>query len=499
MLFSTWQFILVFLPITWGLYFWLNHKRLILAGKVVLVFASLFFYAYWNIHYLPLILISILFNYGVGTALAHRYPDKSNQQIESNKKDRRKILLGLGISVNLLLLGYYKYSHFFISNLNTHFATTYTLPTIILPLAISFFTFTQIVYLVDSYRGQTAKYDLLNYSLFVTFFPHLIAGPIVHHQQIMPQFYSRWTLSWRTSNVLRGLLIFSIGFFKKVVIADTFAIYSDAGFDGNGPVDFCAAWATSLSYTFQLYFDFSGYCDMAMGAALLFNIWLPINFNSPYRALSIQDFWRRWHITLSHFLRDYLYIPMGGNRHSKYRTYITLFITFVLGGLWHGASWMFVLWGTLHGIGLVIHRIWQQLHLPLPKALAWLLTFAFVNVTWVFFRAKTASDALRILHGMVDIQSIYEPLIGSTPILHISWSGWLGDALLRLFPASLVSQLPIYVAIAFGFILIFQKNSLAIIQGYMTTSKVLLGALLFSIALLASLMQTSSVFLYFNF
>lgn len=499
MLFSTWQFILVFLPITWGLYFWLNHKRLILAGKVVLVFASLFFYAYWNIHYLPLILISILFNYGVGTALARRYPEKSNQQIESNKKDRRKILLGLGISVNLLLLGYYKYSHFFISNLNTHFATTYTIPTIILPLAISFFTFTQIVYLVDSYRGQTAKYDLLNYSLFVTFFPHLIAGPIVHHQQIMPQFYSRWTLSWRTSNVLRGLLIFSIGFFKKVVIADTFAIYSDAGFDGNGPVDFFTAWATSLSYTFQLYFDFSGYCDMAMGAALLFNIWLPINFNSPYRALSIQDFWRRWHITLSHFLRDYLYIPMGGNRHSKYRTYITLFITFVLGGLWHGASWMFVLWGTLHGIGLVIHRIWQQLHLPLPKALAWLLTFAFVNVTWVFFRAKTASDALRILHGMVDIRSIYEPLIGSNPILHISWSGWLGDALLRLFPASLVSQLPIYVAIAFGFILIFQKNSLAIIQGYITTSKVLLGALLFSIALLASLMQTSSVFLYFNF
>lgn len=499
MLFSTWQFILVFLPITWGLYFWLNHKRLILAGKVVLVFASLFFYAYWNVHYLPLILISILFNYGVGTALARRYPEKPNQQIESNKKDRRKILLGLGISVNLLLLGYYKYSHFFISNLNTHFATTYTLPTIILPLAISFFTFTQIVYLVDSYRGQTAKYDLLNYSLFVTFFPHLIAGPIVQHQQIMPQFYSRWTLSWRTSNVLRGLLIFSIGFFKKVVIADTFAIYSDAGFDGNGPVDFFTAWATSLSYTFQLYFDFSGYCDMAMGAALLFNIWLPINFNSPYRALSIQDFWRRWHITLSHFLRDYLYIPMGGNRHSKYRTYITLFITFVLGGLWHGASWMFVLWGTLHGIGLVIHRIWQQLHLPLPKALAWLLTFAFVNVTWVFFRAKTASDALRILHGMVDIRSIYEPLIGSNPILHISWSGWLGDALLRLFPASLVSQLPIYVAIAFGFILIFQKNSLAIIQGYITTSKVLLGALLFSIALLASLMQTSSVFLYFNF
>lgn len=499
MLFSTWQFILVFLPITWALYFWLNHKRLILSGKIILVLASLFFYAYWNVRYLPLILISILFNFGIGTALVRQYSKDVLLREDSKTKYFRMTLLGLGIGANLILLGYYKYSHFFISNLNTHFATTYSLPTIVLPLAISFFTFTQIVYLVDSYRGQTAKYDLLNYSLFVTFFPHLIAGPIVQHQQIMPQFYSRWTLSWRTSNVLRGLLIFSIGFFKKVVIADTFAIYSDAGFDGNAPIDFFTAWATSLSYTFQLYFDFSGYCDMAMGAALLFNIWLPINFNSPYRALSIQDFWRRWHITLSHFLRDYLYIPMGGNRYSKYRTYVTLFITFVLGGLWHGASWMFVLWGALHGLGLVIHRIWQQFHSPLPKTFAWLLTFAFVNVTWVFFRAKTGADAHRILHGMVDIQSIYQPLIGSNPILNISWSGSLGDALLRIFPATLVSQLPIYIAITFGFILIFQKNSLAIIQGRITTGKVLIGALLFSAALLVSLTQTSSVFLYFNF
>ena len=499
MLFSTWQFILIFIPITWGLYFWLNHKRLILAGKVVLVLASLFFYAYWDVRYLPLILISILFNFGIGTALTRLYPKDSFLSEDSNRRYYRMLFLGLGIGANLLLLGYYKYSHFFISNLNTHFATSYNLPSIVLPLAISFFTFTQIVYLVDSYRGQTGKYDLLNYSLFVTFFPHLIAGPIVQHQQIMPQFYSRWTLSWRASNVLRGLLIFSIGFFKKVVIADTFAIYSDAGFDGNGPIDFFTAWATSLSYTFQLYFDFSGYCDMAMGAALLFNIWLPINFNSPYRALSIQDFWRRWHITLSHFLRDYLYIPMGGNRYSKYRTHVTLFITFVLGGLWHGASWMFVLWGALHGLGLVVHRIWQQLHLPLPKPIAWLLTFAFVNLTWVFFRAKTGEGALRILGGMVDIQSIYQPLVGAKSILSISWSGWLGDALLHFFPTSLVSQLPIYLAITFGFILIFQKNALAIIQERITTGKVLVCALLFSVALLVSLTQTSSVFLYFNF
>ena len=499
MLFSSWQFILIFLPITWGLYFWLNHQRLILAGKVVLVLASLFFYAYWDVRYLPLMLISILFNFGVGTILVREYRKEALLNTDAKKNHYRKLFLGLGISANLVLLGYYKYSHFFISNLNTHFATSYTLPTIILPLAISFFTFTQIVYLVDSYRGQTAKYDLLNYALFVTFFPHLIAGPIVQHQQIMPQFYSRWTLSWRASNVIKGLLIFSIGLFKKVVIADLFAIYSDAGFDGNGPIDFFTAWATSLSYTFQLYFDFSGYCDMAIGAALLFNIWLPINFNSPYRALSIQDFWRRWHITLSHFLRDYLYIRMGGNRHSQVHTYFILLITFVLGGLWHGASWMFVLWGALHGVGLVVHRIWQQYHRPLPKILAWILTFAFVNVTWVFFRAKTGVDALRILNGMVDIDSIYKPLVGAVPILKMSWSGWLGDVLLRVFPVSLVSQLPIYALITLGFILIFQKNALAFIQGRITLSKVLIGAALFSIALLVSLIHTSSVFLYFNF
>ena len=337
MIFSSWQFILLFLPISFFVYFWLNHRRLITAGKVWLVAASLFFYGYWDVQYLPLILGSIFLNFAIGTGLAQSHPQSPHEIKKPNHRINRKVVLITGIAVNLILLGYFKYTDFLLSNINSVLSANYTLPHILLPLAISFFTFTQIVYLVDSYRGETADYDLLNYSLFVTFFPHLIAGPIVHHRQIMPQFASRWTLTRRYPNIQKGLYIFAIGLFKKVVIADSFAVWATAGFDGSHTLGFFEAWATSLSYTFQLYFDFSGYCDMAIGASLLFNIWLPINFNSPYKALSIQDFWRRWHITLSSFLRDYLYIPLGGSRSGDFRTYFNLFATFVLGGLWHGA------------------------------------------------------------------------------------------------------------------------------------------------------------------
>lgn len=345
MLFNSWQFIFAFLPISFFIYFWLTRRRLVFAAKVWLVAASLFFYSYWNIAYLALILASMFFNFAVGTGLAQTHADHSQNSRPKRHEVNRKVVLGIGIAANLALLAYFKYTSFFIENINSLFDAGYTLPNIALPLAISFFTFQQIAYLVDSYRGETAEYDLLNYSLFVTFFPQLIAGPIVHHHEMMSQFASPKTLVIRHANLLKGLFIFSIGLFKKVVIADTFANWADAGFDGGQPLDFFAAWAASLSYTFQLYFDFSGYCDMAIGIALLFNIKLPINFNSPYKALSIQDFWRRWHMTLSRFLRDYIYIPLGGNRKTSLHTYFNLMATFVLGGLWHGASWMFVIWG----------------------------------------------------------------------------------------------------------------------------------------------------------
>ena len=271
-----------------------------------------------------------------------------------------KPLLIFGIIANVALLGYFKYADFFIENVNSLFGTNIDLLNLALPLAISFFTFQQIAYLVDSYRKETKEYSFLNYALFVTFFPQLIAGPIVHHKEMMPQFENKWNLVKKYKNIALGLFIFSIGLFKKVVIADTFAIWATNGFDNATTLNLFEAWATSLSYTFQLYFDFSGYTDMAIGIALLFNIKLPINFNSPYKALNIQDFWRRWHITLGRFLRDYIYIPLGGNRTGKFRNYLNLLITFLIAGIWHGASWMFVFWGFLHGVAMVVHRAWKE-------------------------------------------------------------------------------------------------------------------------------------------
>ncbi len=498
MIFSSWQFILLFLPITFTVYFLLNQKQFFVAGKVWLVLASGFFYAYWDTAYLPLIVISILFNYGIGTWLAKG--DGHHKAVENSSSPVfiRKLVLAGGVALNLVLLGYYKYTSFVISNINALFGTNYQHHSIALPLAISFFTFTQIAYLVDSYREETSEYNLLNYTLFVTFFPHLIAGPIVHHRDLMPQFASREaTVPW-SENIWKGLFIFSIGLFKKVVIADTFSIWANAGFDGVSALGFYPAWAASLSYTFQLYFDFSGYCDMAIGAALLFNIWLPVNFNSPYKASDIQDFWRRWHITLSTFLRDYLYIPLGGNRCGKLRIYLNIFITFLLGGLWHGATWMYVIWGAMHGIALVINRLWKTLNRPLHPVAGWLVTFVFVNFAWVLFRAKSLDDARRVLRGMLDIRSAFGVNAASVPVSDVAWGGWLSDHLLRFVPG-MVGMVPSYLAIMLAFVLIARKNSMELLRSSSGSGAPVYAGVLFSVAMCFTLATASTVFLYFNF
>jgi len=294
------------------------------------------------------------FNYVIGRSLNKTCNNKG-------KGFSRKSILIFGVILNLSLLGYFKYADFFIENINIAFSVNAESLNLLLPLAISFFTFQQIAYLVDSYRQETKEYDFLNYALFVTFFPQLIAGPIVHHKEMMPQFAKTRNKVKSYRNIAMGLFIFSIGLFKKVVIADTFAVWATNGFDVATTLNLFEAWATSLSYTFQLYFDFSGYTDMAIGLALLFNIRLPVNFNSPYKATNIQDFWRRWHITLSRFLRDYVYIPLGGNKKGSFRTYNNLMATFVIGGLWHGASWAFIFWGFLHGLALTVQKLWSKL------------------------------------------------------------------------------------------------------------------------------------------
>ncbi|MDH5777937.1 MAG: MBOAT family protein, partial [Gammaproteobacteria bacterium] len=349
MLFNSYEFILVFLPAVLWAYYQLGKTAIPQLSIALLIGASLFFYAWWNPAYLTLLVASMLINYAFGIALSRK---------------PKRLYLTLGVTINLVALGYYKYSNFFIDNLNVIANTNFHLEQVILPLAISFFTFQQIAFLVDAYKNEAHEYQFLDYCLFVSFFPQLIAGPIVHHKEMMPQFQSFPAKNINYENLSTGLAIFIIGLAKKVLIADNLAPYANETFAaaGNGvSLSFLEAWKGAFAYTFQLYFDFSGYSDMAIGLALMFGIRLPINFNSPYKATNIIEFWRCWHMTLSRFLRDYIYFPLGGNRHGQIRRYTNLLITMLLGGLWHGAAWTFVFWGFLHGIFLAVNHAWHAI------------------------------------------------------------------------------------------------------------------------------------------
>jgi len=403
MLFNSYAFILLFLPLTVAGYFasarWISPH----AARLFLIAASLFFYGWWNPLYLPLLGAVMVFNYWVGLRLLA-------------KPDRR--MLAFGIVVDLAVLGWFKYANFLADNINAVAGTHWTLGTIVLPLAISFFTFQKIAYLVDSYRGLTRGYGFVEYTLFVAFFPQLIAGPIVHYRDVLPQFRLPDTYRPWAENFAVGLGIFAIGLAKKTLLADSIAVHADPLFSaaaaGTSP-DLFSAWSGALAYALQLYFDFSGYTDMAIGSARLFGIRLPQNFNSPYQARSIIDFWRRWHMTLSRFLRDYLYIALGGNRRGPVRRHANLLATMLLGGLWHGAGWTFVLWGGLHGLYLVINHGWNAIR-PRQwaasrayRALAWGVTLLAVLVAWVPFRAEDLDGTGRILTGMAGLNGVHVP------------------------------------------------------------------------------------------
>jgi D-alanyl-lipoteichoic acid acyltransferase DltB (MBOAT superfamily) len=406
MLFNSVEFLFLFLPVVLLLFHFAHTRFSVMASIRVLVAASLFFYGWWQPIYLSLLLISILFNFYIAKLIFH-YSSKT--------------LTIFAVSINLISIIYFKYANFFVDNIELLVVQGWQLDEVLLPLAISFFTFQQIAYVVDVYRKGEIEHNLMNYMLFVTFFPQLIAGPIVHHSSMMPQFANPEKLGIRSQNVAIGLSIFTIGFFKKTVLADGAAEYVHPVFQaadaGTLQPGFLEAWGGALAYTSQLYFDFSGYSDMAIGLGLLFGISLPLNFNSPYKALSITDFWRRWHMTLSQFLRDYLYIALGGNRLGKFRRYVNLFLTMLLGGLWHGAGWNFLIWGALHGFYLVVNHSFSAMtpyfrwHLPvqMSKILSWLLTFIAVVVGWVFFRATTLDGALTILAGMAGLNGITLP------------------------------------------------------------------------------------------
>ena len=392
MLFNSYEFIILYLPITLILYYqlakWFNNS----AAKNFLVLASLCFYSYWDIRNLPILLTSILVNYIFGHFL-------------SNNKS--KVILSLGIAFNFMFLGYFKYTDFVLQNINRFIGTSFELQNITLPLGVSFFTFTQTAYLVDVYRGETKEYTKSDYLLFVTIFPHLIAGPILYHKDMIPQFSVADNYKINYKNITYGIVWFTIGLFKKVVIADKLAVWANQVFNNTDNLTMLDAWGGSLAYSLQLYFDFSGYSEMAIGLGLLFNYNLPLNFNLPYRATSIIDFWRRWHMTLSAFLKNYLYIPLGGNRCNSHMR--NILITMFLGGLWHGAGWTFIFWGLLHGIFICINHLWRKTKIVLPKFLCWLLTFNAVNIAWIFFRANSFESAMRVVGAMVDIKNIVVP------------------------------------------------------------------------------------------
>jgi D-alanyl-lipoteichoic acid acyltransferase DltB (MBOAT superfamily) len=401
MLFSSYAFLFQFLPAT-ALAFAAARRHSPRAGIMVLAGASLFFYGAWQPVYLLLLIVSIAVNFALGLRMEDPL--------------RRRAIGTFGVALNLAVLCYFKYTNFVFDSLNTLTGAPLPFVNIVLPLGISFFTFQQIAYLVDVIRGAKVERDIVSFTLFVSFFPHLIAGPLVHHAEMIPQF-KRGRTGRSAVLAARGLAIFAAGLFKKVAIADNLAQFVSPVFahlDAGGGVTTPWAWLATLAYSLQIYFDFSGYSDMAIGLALLFGIRLPVNFRSPYRAISIIEFWRRWHITLSRFLRDYLYIPLGGNRLGEQRRYLNLLVTMLLGGLWHGAGWNFLVWGGLHGVYLCINHLWRAWRSGkadasptglAAKGVCWAITFFAVVLGWVFFRARTADGAWQMLGGLFGFEA----------------------------------------------------------------------------------------------
>lgn len=406
MVFSSYEFIFLFLPIVLIGYFLLSKISSKTPQQLFLVSASLFFYGYFNISYLSIITISIIVNYILAKVMTNCRKD-SIQGLEqkSNTIGYLRLLLMIGILFNIGMLGYFKYYDFFADNINVIFRTSLVLKNILLPLGISFFTFQQFSFLISIYKGEEKLERFIDYCLFVLFFPQLVAGPIVLYKEMMPQFTDESRRYLNYDNLSKGIYIFTMGLFKKVVIADTVALFVDNGFASSN-LGFFTAWFTVLSYTLQIYFDFSGYSDMAIGLGKMFNIGIPINFMSPYKSESITEFWRRWHITLGRALSTYIYIPLGGNKKGIRRTCINLFITFLVSGLWHGAAWTFVLWGALHGACIVFERLLEKVLIKIPKVLRVTGTFFIVNLLWVLFRTIDFQETIKIFKGLVSFSNI---------------------------------------------------------------------------------------------
>ena len=499
MLFNSYPFLLAFFPVVFFVFFLVgrfSHRT----AALWLALASLFFYGYWSVAALPLLLVSVCANYWFAIQVT---PTSNGQSYQSR-------WLIAALVFNLGLLAYFKYANFLIDNANLALhalsAPQLRALNVVLPIGISFFTFTQIAFLVDCREGKVRERNFAHYLLFVTYFPHLIAGPVLHHSQMMPQFRDSKPYRMHSSNILSGLFAVTIGLAKKVLLADEFSQYATPVFDAAGQgrsFGAIAAWTAALAYTLQIYFDFSGYTDMAVGLSRMLGIRLPVNFNSPYKSDSIIEFWRRWHMTLSQFLRDYLYIPLGGSRFGAARRYLNLMLTMLLGGLWHGASWTFVIWGGLHGTYLLVNHAWRSFAatLPQPRRLpgavgrvaGYALTFIAVVVAWVFFRATTLDAAVRMLQAMTHFvpdrcgTNCFETVFRNIRVPPTSF-GYLGAFFVCGF--AIVWTLPTTQACS---------NRMLEVSG--RPAWLASGALLFCVALLAfvNASHATSEFIYFNF
>lgn len=482
MLFNSFEFIFIFLPIVFFVYYLLTYNNLIRLSRVWLVLSSLFFYSYWKLEYLPLILISIIINFFLGYLISYRV-------------EYKRFFLILGIIFNLTLLGYYKYYDFLIENLNFFLDKKLPLLRLVLPLGISFFTFQQIAYLVDSYKQETKEYNFFDYVLFVSFFPQLIAGPIVHHKEMMPQFESKNNLKINYKNISLGLFLFSMGLYKKVIIADNLGVIADVGFSKPQNIALLDAWLASLSFTLQIYFDFSGYSDMAVGLGKLFNINIVWNFDSPLKTDNIQELWRKWHITLSRFLRDYIYIPLGGSKVSELRNNFNLFITFLIGGFWHGAGWTFIIWGALTGIGIIFYRYWKKAGFNISnKSIAIVINFLYFHIGSIFFRSDSLNTAIEFLKGIFGLNQIILPESFKLffPTSSMKFLN-LGSNILNTIHADYGLYFLFAIIIAF-----FGKNSREFTENFKPTWFYLIFTVFLFVFSVVNLLKISK-FLYFNF
>ena len=486
MLFNSYIFVLAFLPICLFGYFLLN-KINFTAGNIFLLIMSLFFYGYITPKYIPVITVSIICNYFLSLLIS-----------KPKSATKRKAILIIGIVFNLALLGYFKYTDFFIKNINTVFRSNLSFLKIALPLGISFFTFQQISYLVDTYTGAAKKYPFVSYACYVCFFPQLVAGPIVSHDEFFPQFLNPENRKANFNNIGMGIYLFSLGLSKKVLLADILGKTVDLAYGeyGNIPsMNSLTAIYVIFAYAAQLYFDFSGYSDMAIGIGKMFNICLPVNFDSPYKASSINDFWKRWHLTLTRFFTKYVYIPLGGSRRGKGRTYLNIMIVFFLSGLWHGADWTFVFWGVCHGAFSVFERVCKKFVDIIPKWLGKILTFITVSVLWVFFRSNDFNQAFSL------IKQVFKGGLGLLPSDYTECF-MIPEIAFVFYGRSIESLVPPFFMVAFliiAFIVLFilKNNEKNYEVKQFTLSKAILSA--FLLAWCVYSFQSISAFLYFNF